>query len=75
MVVASGIPRRIRDVILVARVNDQELGLVRLSDGGWGISCNHEIVHEHWWPESQLEECVETFIRQADLARPSEASE
>ena len=66
-------PRRIREVVLVARVQDHELGLVRLSDGGWGICRNREIMDEHWWPESQLEECVESFIRLAEVAPPSES--
>jgi hypothetical protein len=63
--------REIKDTIVTARGPEGEmLAIVQFTDGGFGISRNGKPIAGHYFPSTQLDECIATMLTLSGLARP-----
>ena len=49
--------------LLTARSAQGQLALVVLDDGRYGITREGELLPEHFWPASELNDCIDVFLK------------
>jgi hypothetical protein len=60
--------RQIKETIVTAvGLQGQTFAVVLLQDGGYGIARNGEPHADHYWPPTQLDDCIAAFLRISGL--------
>jgi hypothetical protein len=60
--------REIKEIIVTAAGRQgQTFAVVLLQDGGYGIARNGEHHADHYWPPTQLDDCIAAFLRISGL--------
>ena len=49
--------------LLTARSTHGQLALVVLDDGRYGITRDGELLPEHFWSASELDDCIDLFLK------------